>query len=104
MERLSSGFIAMAGGFGTFEELLEILTLKQLGYFDAPIAILNTRGYFDNLIAMFEHCTDEGFADKRYLGLYRVCKTPEEAIAYMTDYAPTDMPEKTGAAVKYGVK
>ena len=104
MERLSSGFIAMAGGFGTFEELLEILTLKQLGYFDAPIAILNTRGYFDDLIAMFEHCTDEGFADKRYLGLYRVCKTPEEAIAYMTDYAPTDMPEKTGAAVKYGVK
>lgn len=94
MESLSMGFIAMAGGFGTLEELLEIITLKQLGYHDLPIAILNTDGYFNDLVNMFGTCADEGFADREFLGLYKVCTSPDEAIEYILNYKPQKMPDK----------
>ena len=51
MEELSDGFIALPGGYGTLEELMEVLTLNQLGYISAPVVILNTSEYYSNLIA-----------------------------------------------------
>jgi len=61
MAALSDGFIALPGGFGTFEELFEILTWAQLGFHQKPIGILNTEGYFDPLIHLIDHSLEEGF-------------------------------------------
>jgi uncharacterized protein (TIGR00730 family) len=58
---LSDGFIAMPGGFGTFDELFEILTWRQIGIHDKPVGLLNVEGYFDPLLAMADHATEEGF-------------------------------------------
>lgn len=61
MAELADGFIALPGGFGTFEELCEIVTWAQLGLHSKPIGLLNTAGYFDPLIAMFDRAIEEGF-------------------------------------------
>jgi hypothetical protein len=61
MAELSDGFIALPGGYGTFEELFEILTWAQLGFHHKPIGILNTEGYFDPLIRLIDHSLEEGF-------------------------------------------
>ena len=59
MEELSDGFVALPGGLGTFEELLEILTWSQLGIHRKPAGILNVSGYYDCLIAMFDHAVSQ---------------------------------------------
>lgn len=94
MEQLSCGFIALGGGFGTIEELMEVMTLKQLSYIDPALVLLNTRGYFDPLIAQFESCFKEGFAHEGYRALYHVAATPEEAVSYCADYKGSEFPEK----------
>jgi uncharacterized protein (TIGR00730 family) len=64
MSQLSEGFIALPGGFGTLEELCEILTWRQLGLINAPIGILNTNGYYDYLHQLFAHMTVSGLLKK----------------------------------------
>lgn len=61
MERLSNGFIALPGGLGTFDELIEILTWNQLRFIDKPAGILNVNGYFDHLILQLDFAVKEGF-------------------------------------------
>ncbi len=61
MVALSDGFIAMPGGFGTLEEIIEIITWGQLNFHDKPCGLLNVGGYFDHLLAYFDHATAEGF-------------------------------------------
>jgi hypothetical protein len=61
MATLSDGFIAMPGGFGTLEEIIEILTWGQLRVHDKPCGLLNVRGYFDHLLTYLDHAVDEGF-------------------------------------------
>ena len=61
MAALSDGFIAMPGGFGTLEEIIEILTWGQLRFHDKPCGILNIEGYFDGLLGFFDHASREGF-------------------------------------------
>jgi uncharacterized protein (TIGR00730 family) len=61
MAALSDGFIAMPGGFGTLEEIVEILTWGQLQFHEKPCGLLNVRGYFDRLLAYFDHAQEEGF-------------------------------------------
>lgn len=61
MAALSDGFIALPGGFGTLEELIEIITWGQLRFHDKPCGILNVRGYFDKLLAYLDHTQKEGF-------------------------------------------
>ncbi len=61
MAMLSDGFIAMPGGFGTLEEMIEILTWGQLQVHDKPCGLLNVRGYFNHLLKYFDHAVDEGF-------------------------------------------
>ena len=61
MAALSDGFIALPGGFGTFEELCEILTWNQLGFQAKPVGILNVAGFFDPLLALFDRAVEEGF-------------------------------------------
>ena len=61
MAALSDGFIAMPGGFGTLEEIIEIVTWGQLRFHDKPCGLLNVDGYFDHLLAYLDHANGEGF-------------------------------------------
>lgn len=72
--------IALAGGVGTLEELLEIITWKQLGLYLKPIIILNTNGYYDALLAQLQRAADECFMRPQHTAIWSVAATPEEAI------------------------
>ncbi len=61
MAEISDGFVALPGGWGTFEELFEILTWAQLGFHDKPCGLLNVAGYYDHLHAFLEHAIEEAF-------------------------------------------
>jgi cytokinin riboside 5'-monophosphate phosphoribohydrolase len=59
MARFSDGFIALPGGLGTLEELLEVMTWQQLGFHDKPVGLLNMGGFFDSLLAFFDHLVEQ---------------------------------------------
>jgi uncharacterized protein (TIGR00730 family) len=94
MEARSDAFVVLPGAFGTLEEVLEIITLKQLAYHDKPITLVNTAGYYDPLVQMFEHIYAEQFANPVYRVLYHVADRPSEALAYIEQYEPTTLPQK----------
>lgn len=64
MADLADAFIALPGGWGTFDELFEILTWSQLGLHRKPVGVLNVQGYFDPLLALIAHAIDEGFVSR----------------------------------------
>lgn len=76
----AEAFLVLPGGFGTLEELLEVLTLKQLGYHARPIVLVNAFGFFDPLLALFDHFIHTGFAREGHRGLLRTVSAPEEAL------------------------
>ena len=80
MANLSDGIIALPGGCGTLEELLEIITWKQLGLYLNPIVILNTNGFFDPLLAMLQRAMDENFMRQQHGTIWHVASTPQEAV------------------------
>lgn len=80
MADLSDAVIALPGGCGTLEELLEIITWKQLGLYLNPIVILNVKGYFDPLLEMLERAMDENFMRRQHADIWRVAATPQEAV------------------------
>ena len=80
MAEKSDACIALAGGVGTLEELLEIITWKQLGLYLKPIIILNTNGYYDALLAQLQRAADECFMRPQHTAIWSVAATPEEAI------------------------
>lgn len=84
MEDEGEAFIVMPGGIGTMEEFFEVLTLRQLGRHDKPIALLNTCGYFDALRAMLEQTARERFMSESCLSLYAFCPDAESALAAVT--------------------
>ena len=88
MSEMADAVIAMPGGVGTFEELLETLTWRQLGIVKTPVIILNTLGYYDPLLAMLQHAIDEGFMKPSHSRLWTVASTPAEAIASLEDNGP----------------
>lgn len=91
MDELSDGLIALPGGFGTLEELSEMIVQKQLGYNNKPIVILNTNGFYNKLIEFFDEIIRQKFANhKRCENLYFIANTPQEAVAYLQsyDYSP----------------
>lgn len=94
MEDLSEGFIALAGGYGTIEEFMEVLTLKQLKYFDKPIVLLSTNGYFDPLIRQLERCVEKGFTSEAHGALYFVAKDPDEAVGFSVNYKGMEIKDK----------
>ena len=85
MARLSHTAIAMPGGCGTLEELLEIITWRQLGLYDGKIIILNINNYFDPLLAMLHKAVDDGFMKKDHKDIWAVAHTPQEAISIALD-------------------
>ena len=80
MANLSDGVIALPGGCGTLEELLEVITWKQLGLYLNPIVILNIDGYFNPLLEMLHKAIDENFMRKEHGRIWKVASTAEEAI------------------------
>ena len=80
MADLSDAVIALPGGCGTLEELLEIITWKQLGLYLNPIVILNTNGFFDPLLDMLTRAIDENFMRRQHGEIWHVATTPEEAV------------------------
>jgi len=90
MEDKADAFIALPGGFGTFEELLEIIALRQLGYHKKPVAILNVNGYYDGLIAQFDKAVEQRFSAPGALSVFGVFGTVEETLNYIETYQPTE--------------
>jgi len=86
MEEKSDAFIALPGGFGTLEELLEIITLKQLKYHKKPVVILNINHYYDCLNSLFDHVIQQKFAKEESSDLYFFAGSPQEAIDYIEKY------------------
>jgi len=85
MADLSDAVIALPGGYGTMEELLEIITWKQLGLYRNPVVILNTNHYYDPLLNMLRHAVDEHFIHHQHASLWKVAGTPEEAVDMIFD-------------------
>ena len=85
MSEMADAVIALPGGVGTLEELLETLTWRQLGLVKVPVIILNTLGYYDALLAMLQHAIDEGFMKASHSQLWQVAATPADAIALLTE-------------------
>ncbi len=83
MSEMADAVIALPGGVGTFEELLETLTWRQLGLVKVPVIILNTLGYYDALLEMLQHAIDEGFMKASHARLWQVAATPDEAVALL---------------------
>jgi uncharacterized protein (TIGR00730 family) len=94
MRELSDSFIALAGGFGTLEEILEVITLKQLGYHHKAIVFINTNGFYDDLFRQFEKSFEEKFAKESYRKLYYVAKNASEAMNYLMNYQPEETVNK----------
>lgn len=88
MEDLSGGFVALPGGFGTYDELFEMLTWGQLSVHSKPIGLLNVDGFFDPLLAMIRHGVAEGFVAEGNLQLFVVAATIDELLAKMNAYRP----------------
>lgn len=86
MEQNADAFIALPGGFGTLEEIIEILVLKQLHYLDRPIVFLNTNNYWNPLIVLFERMIGERFVKPTNRHLFKVVETVEDALAYIGNY------------------
>lgn len=92
MHDLSEGFIALPGGFGTLEELFEILTWGQLGLHKHPIGILNSNRYYDDLLAMMDKMVEKGLLKKSNMDLVLVASTIEELVEKMRHFEPIPVP------------
>jgi uncharacterized protein (TIGR00730 family) len=88
MAELADGFIALPGGFGTLDELFEILTWAQLGIHRKPVALINWRGFYSPLLAFVARAQGEGFVAAADRGLLLVGDDAETALALLADYAP----------------
>lgn len=94
MEQLADAFIVLPGGFGTLEEVLEILTLKQLHQHQKAIVILNVLGFYDPLKELFEHIYRQRFAKETTRALYHFAAAVPDAFAYLDAYVPAEVPAK----------
>ena len=86
MDEISDAVIVLAGGLGTLEEFLEMFVQKQLGYNKKAIVILNTNGFYNELIKFFDKTVEQKFANKYVREMVYVASTPQEAIDYIKNY------------------
>jgi uncharacterized protein (TIGR00730 family) len=77
MADLSDAFIALPGGYGTIEEVTELLTWAQLGFHKKPIGLLNVSGYFDSFLSFLDHTVSEGFTKQEHRDMLFVSEEPE---------------------------
>jgi uncharacterized protein (TIGR00730 family) len=76
----SDAFIALPGGFGTFEELFEVLAWQTLRIHAKPVLLLNTRGYYEKLLGFLDHCVEQGMLRAKNRGIVLVAETVDEAL------------------------
>ena len=88
MEERADAFIAMPGGFGTLDEVIEVLVGRQLWYHEKPLVFLNINGIYDKLIGFFEDLIGGRFIPASHRELYHVCASPEEAMLFLDSYEP----------------
>ncbi len=88
MVDLSDGFVALPGGYGTLDELCEALTWSQLGIHARPCGVLNVDGYFDALLALFDHAVREGFVREAHRGLVLEASEPAALLDVMARFQP----------------
>lgn len=91
MDELSDAVVALAGGFGTLEELAEMIVQKQLGYNNKPIVILNTNGFYNKLLEFFEDIIQQKFAGEKSRDICFVADTPEQVIDYIQNYTTENL-------------
>ena len=99
MADLSNGVIALPGGCGTFEELLEIITWKQLGLYLNPIIVLNIDGYYDHLLAQLNKAVEDNFMRAVHADIWQVATTPKEAIELLLNTPNWDKSVRKFAAI-----
>jgi len=90
MSELANAFIALPGGFGTFDELFETLTWAQIGLHRKPVGLLNTRGYFDPLVSLIDHALKEGFIYPEHRHLICQAELPEDLLMALGRYESPD--------------
>jgi hypothetical protein len=95
MDEYADAFVALPGGFGTFEELFEVLTLRQLRYHNKPIIIVNLQHYYDPLLRLFEHALEQGYVSEKQMKLFEAVSSIEEALALLEQQ--TAQIEQSGA-------
>lgn len=88
MAERSDGFIAMPGGFGTLEELFEMLTWSQLGFHAKPVAVLSTGGYYDQLLGFLDHQLTQGFVKSAHRELVIADSSPASLLTKMSKFKP----------------
>lgn len=88
MAEIADGFIALPGGFGTFEELFEILTWAQLGFHRKPIGLLDAEGYYEPLLTLCDRALAEGFMKPESRNLLLAHTAPETLLEALTEYQP----------------
>ncbi len=93
MYERADAFIALPGGIGTFEELLEVYTWVQLGYLNKPVSLLNINGYYDHLIAQLQHSTESGFMKQHHLDSLIIEQDPELLIERLNSATYTYTPK-----------
>ncbi|HEY3741386.1 MAG TPA: TIGR00730 family Rossman fold protein [Bryobacteraceae bacterium] len=99
MADLADAFIAMPGGYGTFDELCEILTWAQLGIHAKPVGLLNTRGYWDPFLRFLDHSVASGFLKPGHRGLIEVRSTAAELVDVLFDpYRRREVPQSKWAS------
>jgi uncharacterized protein (TIGR00730 family) len=94
MERLADAFVALPGGFGTLEEILEVLTLRGLGRHEKPVVFLSVDGFYEPLLAFFERLYEQRFASASTRELYHVASSPAGVLEYLAAYTPVPAPDK----------
>ncbi|MDY7394438.1 TIGR00730 family Rossman fold protein [Aureibaculum sp. 2210JD6-5] len=103
ISRLVDGYIAMPGGFGTLDEIFEVLTLGQLGIETKPIGILNTNGYFDHTLQQLDVMVKEGFLKQENKNMLLISDKVEELIKIMDNYKAPKMTKVINKIVKANI-
>jgi len=88
MSELADAFIAMPGGYGTLEEIAEILTWAQLGLVQKPIGLLNVNGYYNHLVQLLDHMVASSFLKPENRNMLQLGTEPEELLSQMSKYVP----------------
>jgi len=99
MAKMADAVVALPGGCGTLEELLEVITWKQLGIFTKPIVILNLSGYYDALIDMLHRAIDEKFMRNIHKNMWEVVTSPEEVLDAIQNSTSWDSNTRKFAAI-----
>ncbi len=94
MSELSDGFIALPGGYGTFEEIFEVVSWGSIGIHQKPVGLFNIDGYYQPLIELVQHAKREGYISESHAGLLILEEDPFRLIERMKQYKPPSVPFK----------